>query len=184
MKDVILMRIASPLMKIYLFAMISAGLLSGSAVAQDYELDPNYAPELNIRVGEAPDVCDPELLQVRANVNNIQTGGALVVELYNDDADNFLSKEARLRRVRIPATDGPMQVCFTLGETGTYALAGYHDQDSDRKLDRKWNFLPKEPFALSLNQRLKLRKPRLEEAAFEVGDGGIDLDLNLRTGRG
>ncbi|MEO9971612.1 MAG: DUF2141 domain-containing protein [Hyphomonadaceae bacterium] len=178
------MRIVSSLASILTLGLVSAGLFVGPAMAQDRELDPTYPSELNIYTGEAPDMCDPELLQVRIDVNNVEAGGALVVELYNDDADNFLSKEARLRRIRIPATDGPMSMCLTLGSTGTYALAGYHDKDADRKLDRKWNFLPKEPFALSLNRRLKLRKPRLEEAAFEVGEDGIDLDLNLRTGRG
>ena len=178
------MRITAALASISLVAMMSTGLLASTAAAQTPELDPNFAPELNIRVGEAPDACDPTLLQIRATVNNIEAGGALVVELYSDDADNFLSKEARLRRIRIPALDGPMQVCLTVGETGTYGLASYHDKDADRKLDRKWNFLPKEPFALSHNRRLKLRKPRLADAAFELGEDGIDLDLNLRTGRG
>ena len=178
------MRISSSLLKIGLFALVSTGLFASFAVAQGDELDPAYPPELNIHLGEAPDACDPALLQVRATVSNIDEGGTLVVELYGDDADNFLSREGRLRRVRVPATDGPMSICLTLGAPGTYALASYHDQDADRKLDRRWNFLPKEPFALSLNRRLKLRKPRLEEAAVEIGEDGIDLDLNLRTGRG
>lgn len=178
------MRITSSLAKFFQFGLISAVLFAGSSIAQDRELNLDFPPELNIYTGELPDTCDPDLLQVRVTVNNIEDGGALVVELYNDDADNFLSKEARLRRVRLPATDGPMAICITIESTGTYALASYHDIDADRKLDRKWNFLPKEPFALSLNRRLKLRKPRLEEAAFEVGESGIDLDLNLRTGRG
>ena len=178
------MRITAAIASISLAAMMSTSLFAGSSVAQTPELDPNFAAKLNIRIGEAPDICDPDLLQIRATVNNIEAGGALVVELYSDDEDNFLSKEARLRRIRIPALDGPMEVCISVGETGTYGLASYHDKDADRKLDRKWNFLPKEPFALSHNRRLKLRKPRLEDAAFELGEDGIDLELNLRTGRG
>lgn len=178
------MRFVASFATIVLSGLVSAGLFVGPAMAQERELDPNYPSELNIYTGEAPDVCDPETLQVRIEINNVEAGGVLVVELYNDDADNFLSKEARLRRIRVPATDGPMSMCLALDSIGTYALAGYHDKDADRKLDRKWNFLPKEPFALSLNRRLKLRKPRLEEAAFEVGEDGIDLELNLRTGRG
>jgi uncharacterized protein (DUF2141 family) len=178
------MKILSRLTKTALVLPVLGALLAGPSLAQEPQLDTKYAPELNIYEGEGADSCDPELLQIRALVNNIEAGGALVVELYGDDADNFLSSDGRLRRIRVPATDGPMSLCITLDTVGTYALASYHDQDSDRKLDRKWNFLPKEPFALSLNRRLKLRKPRLEEAAVEIGAEGIDLDLNLRTGRG
>ena len=178
------MKIMSRMVKIAVISPLLLGFMVASGVAQEEALDTNYAPELNIYEGEAPDVCDPAVLQIRTEVNNVEDGGVLVVELYSDDADNFLSKAARLRRIRIPATDGPMSVCMTLETTGTYALASYHDRDADRKLDRKWNMLPKEPFALSLNRRLKLRKPRLDEAAFEVGEDGIDLELNLRTGRG
>lgn len=178
------MKITSSLTKILPLVLLTTALFAGSSAAQEREPHPTYAPELNIYADEPADACDPELLQIRTIVNNIEVGGALVVELYNDDAENFLSKEARLRRIRLPASYGPMAVCMTLGETGTYALASYHDKDADRKLDRKWNFLPKEPFALSLNRRLKLRKPRFEEASFTVDETGIDLELNLRTGRG
>ena len=63
---------------------------------------------------------------------------------------------------------------------GTYAVALYHDIDGNRKLARKWNFLPKEPFGLSNNPKLKLRKPRHREAAFEAGPLGADVTVNLR----
>ena len=178
------MKIMSGMMKLAAISALFTAVMASHGVAQDEVLDANYDPELNIYEGEAADACDPALLQIRTEVHNVEAGGALVVELYSDDADNFLSKDARLRRIRVPATDGPMAICMTLETVGTYALASYHDRDADRKLDRKWNMLPKEPFALSLNRRLKLRKPRLEEASFEVGEDGIDLELNLRTGRG
>ena len=178
------MKILSRLGKFALSGLVLTGFLAANAFAQDRTLDPDHRADLNIYLGEAPDACDPDLLQIRTMVNNIEAGGVLVVELYGDDADNFLSSAGRLRRIRVPASDGPIAVCMTVEAGGTYALASYHDMDADRKLDRKWNFLPKEPFALSLNRRLKLRKPRLEEAAFEVGAEGVDLELNLRTGRG
>ncbi len=178
------MKILSRLTKTALITPVLAGFMTAHAAGQTPPLNADYDAAFNIYEGETADVCDPDLLQIRAMVNNIETGGVLVVELYGDNADNFLSSEGRLRRIRVPASDGPIEVCMTLESGGTYALASYHDMDSDRKLDRKWNFLPKEPFALSLNRRLKLRKPRLEEAAFEVGIEGIELELNLRTGRG
>lgn len=136
--------------------------------------------ELDLRAGEGGDVCDMAVPQIRVTVNGVENYGILVVEVYGDDADNFLSSEGRLRRVRVAAENGPQTVCLGVAGAGTYAVASYHDQDGDRKLDKKWNFLPKEPFALSNDPKLKLRKPRLKEAAFEAGALGADITVNLR----
>lgn len=146
--------------------------LAGSAFAT--------AQALDLRPGDEADVCNALVPQIRVQVNGVQAFGILTLEVYGDDTKNFLSKEGRLRRVRIAAEDGPQRVCVNVSGAGTYAVAAYHDQDGDRKLDRKWNFLPKEPFALSNNPKLKLRKPRHREAAFQAGDLGADISVNLR----
>lgn len=138
------------------------------------------AQSLDLRPGDEADVCDAEVPQIRLTVNGVEAYGLLTVEVYGDDRKNFLSKAGRLRRVRVAAQQGSQQVCVNVAGAGTYAVASYHDQDGDRKLDRKWNFLPKEPFALSNDPKLKLRKPRHSEAAFEAGDLGADIAVNLR----
>ena len=154
-------------------------LMSGAALpAFADETAPGLA--LDLRDGDAPDVCDAEVPQIRVTVNGIRAYGILTVEVYGDDTKNFLSKEGRLRRSRVAAEDGPQIVCINVPGAGTYAVASYHDQDADRELDRKWNFLPKEPFALSNDPKLKLRKPRHYEAAFEAGALGADIAVNLR----
>jgi len=152
----------------------------GMAVA-DTNVSPSEAVSaLDLREGDESDTCDASIPQVRVTVNGVEAYGILTVEVYNDDARNFLSKEARLRRARVAAEDGAQTVCINVPGAGTYGVASYHDQDGDRKLDRKWNFLPKEPFALSNDPKLKLRKPRFSEAAFEAGDLGADITVNLR----
>ena len=134
---------------------------------------------LDLRAEDAADRCDAGVPQIRVTVKGVEGYGILLVEVYGDDASNFLSRAGRLRRVRVAAEDGPQTVCIGVPGAGTYAVASYHDQDADRKLDKKWNRLPKEPFALSNNPRLKLRKPRLSEAAFEAGDLGADIEITL-----
>lgn len=155
-----------------------AGLVSAPAMA-DTEPDA-VADVLDLRPGDEADTCDPAIPQVRATVNGVEAYGILLVEIYRDDPKNFLEKEGRIARARVAAEDGPQTVCLNIEGPGTYAVASYHDQDGDRKLDKKWNRLPKEPFALSTNPRLRLRKPRFREAAFEAGELGADIELNLR----
>lgn len=135
---------------------------------------------LDLRPGDEADACDPARPQIRATVHGVQPVGILLVEIYNDNPDHFLESEGRLRRARVAAADTPQTVCLDIDGPGTYAVASYHDVDGDRRLGKKWNRLPKEPFALSTNPRLKLRKPRLHEAAFQAGPLGADIDLMLR----
>ena len=142
--------------------------------------DVGSGPVLDLRPEDTPDVCDASVPQIRVTVNGVSQVGILTVEVYNDDTKNFLSSEGRIKRARVAAQDGSQTVCINVPGAGTYAVASYHDIDADRKLDRKWNFLPKEPFALSNDPKLKLRKPRHREAAFTAGDLGQDVTVNLR----
>ena len=137
------------------------------------------APVLDIRPEESAAVCGAQPLQVKVTVTNTKAQGILAVELYNDNAPDFLTSRARLHRIRVPAEEGQQTVCFDVPSPGMYAVATYHDLDADRRFDRRL-FLPAEPFGLSNNPRLRLRKPRFEEAAFLVGEEGAAVTIALR----
>lgn len=131
--------------------------------------------------------CDPNAVQLRVTVEGLDaSGGLLVVDLYRNDSDSFLNKKGRLKRIRVPAAvfedgKGSQSLCMTGPPPGLYAMASYHDQDADRDLDKKWNLMPKEPFALSNDPELKLGFPPIEPSLFEVGPRGADVVLKLRT---
>ena len=159
---------------------IVSAALGAVALASMAGVSTATAQALDLRPGDEADVCNAEIPQIRVTVNGVEPYGLLTVEVYGDDSKNFLSKKGRLRRARVAAEVGAQQVCINVPGAGTYAVAAYHDQDGNRKLARKWNFLPKEPFALSNDPKLKLRKPRHSEAAFEAGDLGADISVSLR----
>lgn len=127
------------------------------------------------------DVADRCILgyhQVRITLNNVSREGIVNLELYAEN--NFMKRSGKLRRVRVPADDGPMKVCIHVPNAGEYAVVGYHDVDGDRKLDKKWNFRPKEPFGLSNNPVIEsLRLPRWDETRFTVPHNGVDITINL-----
>jgi uncharacterized protein (DUF2141 family) len=138
------------------------------------------APEqLDIRPYEAADQCEVEIAQIRVTVNNVGSGGILSVELYHDP-DNFLSKKGRTRRIRVPASIGSQKVCFTIEKQGTFAVAAYHDLDGNRKLKKRWNMMPKEPFGLSHNPRLKVGFPKFDDSAFTTETLGADIIIDLQ----
>ncbi|MBB4659290.1 DUF2141 domain-containing protein [Parvularcula dongshanensis] len=154
-------------------AALSAACLASAGLA---------AQELDIRPYEAPDSCDPYAVQLKITVTGIEAAvGILTVDVYENDPDRFLNKKGRVRRIRVPAEKGSQTVCMTAPPPGLYAAATYHDEDGDRDLDKKWNLMPKEPFALSNDPKLKLGFPPIEPSLFEVTDRGAAITLSLRT---
>ncbi len=137
--------------------------------------------ELPIYERDLPDQCIPGAQQIRVTIKDATHVGMVKLELYSDaKPKDFLEKDGRLRRIRVPAQDEPISLCINVDKPGRYAIAGYHDLDADRRLDKKWNFKPKEPYGLSNNPKFKTaRKPDFDEAAFDVGPAGADIDFIL-----
>lgn len=141
----------------------------GERVSETLEL---YADDLS-------DTCVPGSLQVRVKIFGVTEVGIMKLELYNAE-DGFLSKSGRLRSIRDPAQNEPQMMCVNVPEPGIYGMAGYHDRDGNRKLKKKWDFTPREPYGLSNNPEIKSRRiPKWEEVAFEVGPTGADIDFIL-----
>jgi len=150
-------------------AFAAAGLLTTASAGE----------ELDLRPEDEPAACGASPLQVEAVVHGVTPVGILTVEIYEPSERHFLRSDSRLKRVRVAAEDGPQSVCFDIPGPGEYALAAYHDINANRKLDRRWNRMPAEPFALSNNQELRMRMPRFEEAAIEVDENGAVVELVL-----
>lgn len=150
------------------------GLLGGSVAFA------HHASEtLELYPDDASDNCVLGSLQIRVTVNHVTHQGLMKLELYAEE-DGFLEKKGRLRRVRVEALDGPQLICINVPAAGIYAIAGYHDLDGNRKLKKKWDFTPKEPYGLSNNPVIKKRRiPKFNESAFEVPQSGTDITINL-----
>lgn len=138
------------------------------------------APMSRASAVEADLTCSGDLPRLKVVVEGVRAKGLLQVDLYKPSEREFLRKASRLKRIRIPAANGPQTVCFELDSAGEYAIAAYHDVDGDRDLKRHWNMMPAEPFALSTNPKLKMGIPKFEDAAFQAGDGTTVVKLELR----
>ncbi len=154
-------------------SVLAALTVSGTAQAH------HESGELPIYERDLPDECQPGSIRVTIIGGTHQ--GMVKLELYSEaNPDDFLEKDGRLRRIRVPAQEEPIPVCINVETTGRYAIAGYHDLDADRRLDKKWNFKPKEPYGLSNNPKFKTaKKPKFDQAAFEVTETGADVDFIL-----
>lgn len=141
---------------------------------------PPYQGDLFIKDYESPDYCEKDAMQVRVVVDGVSPKGILTVEIYGNDEKLFLEREGRVRRVRVPAEDSPQTVCMTVDQEGPLAVAVYHDENANRKVDKKLLGIPKEAIGLSMNPELKLARPKFEETAVKLGMSGVDLWIELQ----
>ncbi len=94
--------------------------------------------------------------------------GQLRVQLYGGNADTFLDKGSKLKRIELPvAASGDMDVCVALPHTGEFAIAVLHDRNSNGKMNPT-----SDGVGFSRNPKLGLSKPDQKGAAF-VARGGV-----------
>jgi uncharacterized protein (DUF2141 family) len=63
--------------------------------------------------------------------------------------------------------------------SGTYALSGFHDQNSDRKLNTNFLGIPKEAVGFSRGAKSRFGPPEFQAAQFDVSQALTRLSLSL-----
>lgn len=97
------------------------------------------------------------------NVQQIQ--GCIRMAVYNDE-HSFPSETRSFRGAYLPLKPGTKAQLDCELPFGQYAIAVYHDQNNNGKMDKNALGIPTEPYAFSNNVRVKWRAPRFREAAF------------------
>ncbi len=103
--------------------------------------------------------------------------GLLQVGLYVEET--FPEGGEYLLGIALPAQAGAMTARFDAVPPGTYAVAIYHDTNSNNVLDTNLFGVPKEDYAFSNNARAAFGPPKFERASFVLRDDTaltIDLD--------
>lgn len=139
---------------------------------------------LGIPVITNPTSCNKGELEIRVTVTNVKKSkGYVVADLHNHIVEDFLDPEKVVVRVRQDAVKGTTEFCIPLSQPGDYAIAFYHDQNSDRRFNKGFLRIPKERFAMSTNPNYKKRKPYYDEVDFTVGEDGLDMTVRLVRAR-
>ena len=161
-----------------------SGPISGEGDASQFPIDISdqysHFDRKNIPVIEYPENCEANPLYINAKVSNIRKdGGQLIVDLHNDVEEDFLDSSKVVLRIIVDARKGDVDVCIPLSEPGGYAVAVYHDRNSNRKFDKNFLGIPKEHFGMSQNPKFRLSSPELEEAIFTVPQTGAAINIKL-----
>ena len=105
--------------------------------------------------------------QLTVDIQNLKTAkGEVQIGLFKPCA-GFPDKCKPVESRVVAAEKGSVKVVFEI-EPGEYALAVYHDLNSNGKIDTRF-FIPREPYGFSNNIRPKFSAPTFADCRLEIG---------------
>ena len=123
---------------------------------------------------------EPTSARLEIVVDGVRSGhGLMTASLYADDPGQFLKKNGAIKVWRDAARAPGTTMCIWLPRPGTYAVAVYHDANSNQKLDIG-PFGPREGYGFSNNARALFALPTFEAARFVAKAGDTILHVRLR----
>ena len=122
----------------------------------------------------------PTSARLVITVENVsESKGLMTATLYGADRNTFLVRNGALKVWRTAARAPTTNMCAWLPAPGAYAVAIYHDANSNMKFDIG-PLGPTEAFGFSNNPRILFSKPSYESARFIAHAGDNTLHIHLR----
>lgn len=151
------------------FALLLLANVTGSLHAQD--TNPN-----------APAQPTTRLESVRVQIHGVRnTNGDIACAIFNA-AEGYPEESTKAYKFIRMASPGNSAICqFHDIPPGTYAVAVFHDENANGKLDKNFLGIPREGYGASNNVRPKMSAPAFKDAAFSVKAGGTTT-LNIDMG--
>ncbi|WP_024888710.1 MULTISPECIES: DUF2141 domain-containing protein [Luteimonas] len=116
--------------------------------------------------------------EVAVNLHGARTAeGRLQVALV--DAAGYAGDAAPVAARELAPTGEVTQLAFEDVAPGRYAVMAIHDENGNGRLDANLAGVPVEGYGFSRNPRV-MRRPTFDEAAFELGEDGVVLDIAIR----
>ena len=123
----------------------------------------------------------PSAVRLFVNVTNVRSSdGLIAVTLYPDERSRFLARRGSLYVGRVAARQGTTRVCIHLPSTGIWALAVYHDADSNRSFNRGRLGLPAEGYGFSNDAPALVGLPAFRRVRLSVPRNNMSTSVTLR----
>lgn len=129
------------------------------------------------RSGGGP-AADPQKASLTVEVHNVLTReGAVYIALFKPGQEFPSGKPTDGKKVE--ATGNNVKATFSV-EPGVYAIAVFHDENNNGKMDKRIFGIPKEPYGFSNNFRPKMSAPKFSDCQFSVGNGGKTVSIDVK----
>ena len=114
---------------------------------------------------------------IQLSIHHIEgSRGQLVLGLFENAAD-FQAKTNPYQAAKVKITDSTVSFTFPAIPKGDYAIAVFHDENEDGKVNTKSMKIPTEGVGIS-GKMQKMRAPKFEDAVFSLeGDTLIVIRL-------
>jgi uncharacterized protein (DUF2141 family) len=118
---------------------------------------------------------------IRVDVDGLRSDkGQIMCALYSSAAAFPKDGDKALAHTQ-SAILGHRSVCSFGGvQPGTYAIAVFHDENSNGKLDTNFLGIPREGTGASNNAKGHLGPPKFDDAAFQYASGHLELKITIK----
>ncbi|GAB3547420.1 DUF2141 domain-containing protein [Spirosoma fluminis] len=132
---------------------------------------------LSLFLADKPAYKAPKKANLKVDVQNVRhSKGAVYVALFRPGANFPQGKPMEGRK--LDAETNSVSTTFAV-EPGDYAVAVYHDENGNGKMDKRVFGIPKEPYGFSNNFRPTMSAPKFGDCKFTVGDDGKAISIKL-----
>ena len=117
---------------------------------------------------------------IRVAVSGLHSDkGKLYMSLYNSEKGYPKDASAAYRLSFADIHDGKSTILFAGIPQGTYAIACYHDENNNGKLDANFLGIPKEGTGASNDAKGSMGPPKFKDAKFQlVSDTTLAIKIN------
>jgi len=120
--------------------------------------------------------------EIRIVVNRVKKSvGLVTVDLFPNREEGFLRSVGRLKQFQFAARSPQTAFCVSAPEAGDYAISIYHDRNANGAFDKTGIGLPKEPWGLSNNPKVRFAAPKIESTLFSVAEDGANVEIKLNN---
>lgn len=106
--------------------------------------------------------------------------GLLAITLYADNSKKFLAKGGAMYVGFVNADAGTTRGCIFVPKPGVYAIALYHDENSNRKIDRSGIGLPTEGFGFTNNPATIMSLPSFSSVRLSIPKAGLVTRIKMK----
>jgi uncharacterized protein (DUF2141 family) len=119
----------------------------------------------------------PTKTSLTVEIHNVRVmQGAVYIALFRPGKEFPEGKP--LEGKKIEATNERVHITLSV-EPGDYAIAVYHDENGNGKMDTRMFGIPKEPYGFSNNFRPKMSVPKFSDCEFSVHEAGKTIRIKL-----
>jgi uncharacterized protein (DUF2141 family) len=126
-----------------------------------------------------PTIGEANAAELKIHVTNLQSGDGAVYFAVYDKPETFPKRTGELVGTKLPAKSNGVVAVFADLKPGTYAVAIYHDENSNGKFDQGFLGIPLEGYAFSNNAPVFLGPPEFEDAAVTINGKGTEITIKM-----